>query len=295
MSTKLQWMSLSWSLVLTMLAFGQPPKESYGDSDPNEAHTIILSPGRSKPLQFLYAASVRASIDVRPKDLVQTLQIQLRVLQGEGDSVSLGLRGEGEVTDVQGTCIAGWGVRSSGGERYLDLQLAKVRRGEKRNRSHSNEDRCLTRDDRVGAFDTGPVPGSRFPSRDSLFKRGFRKVVQAAGFAPIVSKGRIDRLQTTTGGKLVLSVDRQSALPPDIDMEDVTLVGQLHPSGKSIAFEWRGIAQVRSAGAKIHGYRDKWLLANFRTVQIIVWLWFPTAAVLCTSFNFPKRDASLSR
>ncbi len=126
MSTKLQWMSLSWSLLLSMLAFGQPPKESSGPIDPNEAHTIILSPGRSKPLQFLYAAKVRSSIDVRPRDLVQTLQIQLRVLQGEGDSVSLGLSGAGEVTEVQGTCVAGWGVRNSGAQRYLDLQLTKV-------------------------------------------------------------------------------------------------------------------------------------------------------------------------
>ena len=93
------------------------------DLQAQEAHTIILSPGRTKPPAFLYAASTRAEIRVGVKEIEQSIQLQLRIVQGQGETVSLGLGGPGDVIDVRGESIASWAVRTADSQRYLDLQL----------------------------------------------------------------------------------------------------------------------------------------------------------------------------
>ena len=52
------------------------------------------------------------------------------------------------------------------------------------------------------------------------------KVIAADGFAPLVTGKQMDRLQTATGGRLELQLDRSSALPPPVELLDTTLVGE---------------------------------------------------------------------
>ena len=77
------------------------------------------------------------------------------------------------------------------------------------------------------------------------------KIVAIEGFSPLVAGKSMDRLQSSTGGRLELQLDRSSALPPAVELQAATLVGELHPSGKSISFQWRATANVTVAGTRL--------------------------------------------
>jgi hypothetical protein len=101
----------------------------------DDARTIIINPSRTKPLAFLYAASARSVVHVGTKEIVQSINLKIRILQGEsnrGDAISLGLGGKGEVIGVEGDTIASWAVRTTGTSRFLDLQRAEDTQREKR-------------------------------------------------------------------------------------------------------------------------------------------------------------------
>ena len=128
MFTPLKTHSIAWilaSLCITCFGIGQDSNalQTQETQAAQEAHTIILSPGRTKPPAFLYAASARAEIRVGVNAIEQSIQLQIRIVQGQGDSVSFGLGGVGDVIDVEGESIASWAVRTADARRYLDLQL----------------------------------------------------------------------------------------------------------------------------------------------------------------------------
>jgi len=199
-----------------------------------EAHTIILSPGRTKPPAFLYAASARAEIRVGVKEIEQSIQLQLRIVQGQGETVSLGLVGVGDVTDVQGDSIASWAVRTVDSKRYLDLQLKpadvdKSDGGKTADKTATIHIRSkhLELPARVELAHLIPGKALGFDSQVQIqYLSGVSgKIAVADGFAPLISIKPIDRLQTTTGGRLELHLDRNSALPPAVELLDTRLGG----------------------------------------------------------------------
>ena len=257
--------SFAWILAsLCMTCFGQGPDSNALQTQENqaaqEAHTIILSPGRTKPPAFLYAASARAEIRVGVKEIEQSIQLKLRIVQGQGETVSLGLGGPGDVIDVQGESIASWAVRTADSQRYLDLQLkpAEVDKGEVGRAAVKAttiriRSKHLELPARVELAHLMPGKALGFDSQIQIQYVGgvAGKIVAADGFAPIVSSKPIDRLQTATGGRLELQLDRNSALPPAVELLDATLFGQLHASSKSVSFELRGTATVSVAGTRL--------------------------------------------
>ncbi len=224
-----------------------------------EAHTIILSPGRTKPPTFLYAASAKTEVRVGVKEIDQSIQLQLRIVQGyihKGETVSLGLGGVGDVIDVQGESIASWAVRTVDSRRFLDLQL-KPTDGDKADGAQTAIIRIRSKHTALPAnvelAHLMPGKALGFDSQIEIQYVGgvAGRVVAADGFAPLVSGKLIDRLQTATGGRLELRLDLNSALPPAVELLETTLVGELHPSGKSVSFELRGTANVSVAGTRL--------------------------------------------
>jgi hypothetical protein len=252
---------------LNLNCFGQDPDSNAVPTQ--ETHTIILSPGTAKPLAFLYAAIARAEVRVGAKEIDQTIQLQIRTIQGgdrRGETVRLGLGGEGEVFDVQGEAIASWAVRTAGTKRFLDLQFKP---------SGTESVEGIQVDDDKGASERTAIirirsevselptqldiahlmPGKAlgFDSQIEIQYAGgvAGRIVTAEGFAPLASRDRIDRLQTAIGGRLKLQLDRSSTLPPAVELLDMTIVGEVHPNGKSIGFQLRGIANVHVAGTRL--------------------------------------------
>ena len=239
----------------------------------DDARTIIINPSRTKPLAFLYAASARSVVRVGTKEIEQSINLKIRILQGEsnrGDTISLGLGGKGEVIGVEGETIASWAVRTTGTSRFLDLQLRKIP-------NEKNAADTQTLDNNLDDKATEMVATIRIRSRHTSlpanvelahfmpgkalgldsqleiqYEKGIAgKIVVADGFAPLVSSKRVDRLQSATGGRLELRLDRDSTMPPAVEMLGTSLVGNLHASGKSINFELRGTANVTIAGTRL--------------------------------------------
>jgi hypothetical protein len=239
----------------------------------DEARTIIINPSRTKPLAFLYAASSRSVVRVWMKEIEQSINLKIRIVQGEsyrGETVSLGLGGMGDVIDVKGETIASWAVRTTGTSRFLDLQLRKGDVNKPSDDKPSNDDNLkndstelvatiLIRSRHAALPATVDLahlmPGKALGLDSQLeiqYEKGIAgKIIVADGFAPLVSSKSVDRLQSATGGQLKLRLDRDSTLPPAIEMLGTTLVGDLHATGKSINFELRGTANVTVAGTRL--------------------------------------------
>ncbi len=265
---------VAWlTACLCLNCFGQSIESTSAQSQEvqtaREAHTIILSPGHAKPLAFLYAASARAEVRVGVKEIEQSIKLQLRIVQGDvnrRETVSLGLAGVGDVIDVQGESIASWAVRTAESQRFLDLQLkpssADKVVGEKANAGKTDGDQTVTiriRSEhavlptKVELAHLMPGKALGFDSQIEIqyIDGAAGKMVAADGFAPLVSGKQIDRLQTATGGRLEIQLNRNSALPPAVELLDTTLLGELHPSGKSVSFQLRGTANVSVAGTRL--------------------------------------------
>ncbi len=269
-------------LMLCLTCLGQSTDSNTSQTqDPQsaqESQTIILKTGQSKPPAFLYAATARAEIRVGVKDIDQSIKLQLRIVQGEairGETVSLGLGGTGEVIDVQADSIASWSVRTTGSQRFLDLQFKPIAKNK------ADGDKGEPSDNGKPASDSTAIirirsqhselptkvklahllPGKAlgFDSQIELqYEKGVSgKIITAEGFAPLQSSNRIDRLQTSTGGRLELQLSRDSALAPAIELLDTNLSGELHQTGKSVSFQLRGNAKVTVAGTRLRALSGK--------------------------------------
>ncbi|HWF20132.1 MAG TPA: hypothetical protein VG754_12755, partial [Verrucomicrobiae bacterium] len=74
--------------------------------------------------KLFYAAESLAQITVRPGLMRQTALLDFKVMQGELSQVALVLRGDGEVTRVQGDQVLAWNVEpAQNGERRLVVRL----------------------------------------------------------------------------------------------------------------------------------------------------------------------------
>lgn len=218
---------------------------------PEGSSTIIVTPGKTVEPAFLYSASANASVQMTATNLSQSIELKIRVLQGKPNLVSLGLIGPGEIKEVTGEFIESWSVRSKAGERYIELQLKPDQT------EYLATLKLVTAVDSIPAdvevLHLGPGKALGFDSRIQLdYVAGlFGKTTLAEGFAPLLSEDRKIRFQTSTGGKLSLKVNRQSALPPPVDLVNTQLTGTRHPNGKSVSFRLTGTAIVSEAGAKI--------------------------------------------
>ena len=243
-----------------------------------ESQTIILKTGQSKPPAFLYASTARAEIRVGAKQIDQTIKLQLRIVQGDvntGETVRLGLGGSGEVIDVQGDSIASWSVRNAGSQRFLDLELKPIDKnkadadtGAKNVDGKPASDNTVTIRIRSQHSELPAkvelahlLPGKAlgFDSQLELqYEKGISgRIITAEGFAPLLSGNRSDRLQSSTGGRLELQLNRDSGLAPAIELLDTNLTGELHPTGKSVSFQLRGKANVALGGTRLRALSGK--------------------------------------
>lgn len=218
---------------------------------PDGSSTIIVTPGKTTEPAFLYSANSNALIQVSPTALEQTVELKIRVLQGKPGTVSIGLVGVGDVKEVMGEFIESWSVRSKGGERFIELQLKPDQTDYVATLKLSTPIVSIPGDVDVLHLSPGKVLG--FDSRIQVdYAPGLvGKAVVAEGFAPLMSDDLKVRFQSSTGGKLVLKINRQSALPPAVELINSQLVGTRHANGKSISFRLTGTAVVTEANARL--------------------------------------------
>ena len=78
------------------------------------------------PAPLFFSASVDEGVALGLREVTAELRLKLHVLQGRPDVLTIGLSGDGEVTDVSGAGLRDWSVRQAagepGGRRLLDLR-----------------------------------------------------------------------------------------------------------------------------------------------------------------------------
>lgn len=186
---------------------------------------------------FLHAVNAKADVQVTATSIDQNVKLTIRVVQGKPDTVTLGFNGTGEVVSVAGDRIESWSVRSKGDEKYLDLKLntaGEQPAGEELQvqavvQVRSKYDGPPT-ELRLTHFAPGKAIGfdSRIQIRYSPELSG--SVAQADGFVPLADEARSPQFQTSTGGQLVLRLDRSSIAPAPVELVDASLNGELAAS-----------------------------------------------------------------
>jgi len=212
---------------------------------------IVEAHGQLPKPPVFYTASANATAQVGPERIEQTVQLTIKVIQGDAKTLSFGLNGEGEVTEVQDTNLQSWSIRQAGSGRFLDLQLkenvtdlkpvVKIR-SPKLKLPVAMDLTHLTPGESVGfssAVNINYAPGVE------------GTVTAATGFAPLDAGDEKNRFQTATGGQIKLSLTRDGASPAPVELIDTTLKGDVHSDGKSISFQLRSTAHVTEANAEI--------------------------------------------
>ncbi|MCA9217663.1 MAG: hypothetical protein KDB27_31555 [Planctomycetales bacterium] len=212
---------------------------------------IVEAHGQLPKPPVFHNARAHATAAVGPERIVQTVQLTIKVVQGEAETLSFGLNGDGQVVKVEHDNIKSWAVRQSGNQRFLDLHLkdnvtelaptitiqsAKYELPATINLTH------LTPGEAVGFDSTLEInfgPGTE------------GSVVEADGFAPLRKQNGTERFQTSTGGQLTISVNRDGASPAPVELVGTALEGELHPNGKSIQFVLRTTARVTEGDSEI--------------------------------------------
>ncbi|MCG8651814.1 MAG: hypothetical protein MI861_18385, partial [Pirellulales bacterium] len=212
---------------------------------------IIQTQGPPPKPPVFYTANANASVQIRPQSIEQTIQLAVNVIQGEAKTLSFGLSGEGNVTELQAPNILSWAIRQVGSERFIDLHLKEG--------ATELKPVIKIRSDLAKlplVVDLAHLTPGKSVGFDSIVNIEYAEGVEgtvtvATGFAPLLADRRTNRFQSSTGGRITLSLSRDGASPGPVELIDSTLSGELHPNGKSVTFQFRSTAQVTEADAEI--------------------------------------------
>ncbi len=222
------------------------------------AATIVLSPARPAAPAFLYAVSAKAHAQVNASSIDQNIELMIRVVQGKPGTVSLGLKGAAEVLSVTGELIESWSVRSKGEEKFIDLQLkpaAEPPAGEdlktQANIQLRSKFESLPSELLLAHLATGKAIGFESRLQIQYAPEISGRVILADGFVPLAAEAQTMQFQTSTGGQLILRLDRSSTAPAPIELFDAALEGELSADRKSIVFHLTGKARVSKTGSRL--------------------------------------------
>ncbi|MDB4477534.1 hypothetical protein N9018_04925, partial [Rhodopirellula sp.] len=207
--------------------------------------TILLeSRTPPPPPPVFFSAQVVAHATIGSEFVDQTVELTIKVVQGEPEILSFGLNGPGQVLGVAGEGIASWSVRQTGKERFLDLQL---------NEGVSDPKPVIKMRSpqyRLPAVVTfthlGPGDSVGFDSKVSFaYGAGVTgNLTTVNGFVPLSGRENGGSFQTSSGGKIELSLARDSASPEPIELVNTTLSGAVSDDGQSALFQLETTARV---------------------------------------------------
>ncbi len=250
--TPLRWLSaLGFLLLMSPHGVTQEKREPAAFSGDGTAAIVIQTQSPVPEPPLFYAASASAKVKVEAERIEQTIELTIKIVQGDAKTLSFGLTGNGEVISVQDENLVSWAVRQEGDKRFLDLHLKEdatdpkpvvVIRSPEQQLPAEVQLTHLTAGDSI-AFDS-VISIEYAPEIDAV-------VTAASGFAPLESGDRVSRFQTTTGGTITLSLSRGGAAPAPIELSDTTFSGELSSNSDSIRFQFRSTARVSQDDAEI--------------------------------------------
>ncbi|MFO0977902.1 MAG: hypothetical protein U0996_15970 [Planctomycetaceae bacterium] len=219
---------------------------------------VVEAHGQLPKPPVFFTASGNAMAQIGTEHIDQTIDLTLKVVQGDATTLSLGLAGSDTVTAVVGEQLKSWSVRQEGATRFLDLNVnpktteLKVQVKVRSRRLDLKNPEVIE----LTHLTPGNAVGFSFSVALQYSPGAEGTVIEANGFAPVsealaATSGKPSRFQSTTGGVLKLSVNRSGATPAAVELTETSLTGAVHANGNSVAFQYRGKATVTVDNAEI--------------------------------------------
>ncbi|MGB7329236.1 MAG: hypothetical protein WBD31_30420 [Rubripirellula sp.] len=222
-------------------------------NDDGTGKIIVEARGTLPEPPVFFTASAKASAVVSRDEIDQVVELKVKVIQGRATTISLGLRGDGEVVGVEGDEkeLRSWSVRRAGDLRFLDLHVT-----DGVTKINAEVVIQLKQLQLPAAIELAHLAAGDAVGFDSIVAINFAtgvagSVTKAEGFSPLDSAERTVRFQTATGGALALSIHRDEASPSPVELVGTTLKGNVDANGKSIQFQLRGTARVSEPDVEI--------------------------------------------
>lgn len=241
-----------------LIAQETAPVEPAVNADASGRIVIDTRGERSKPPTF-HSIRAESTATIQRDRVVTEAVVEVTRLQGEGATCRIGLRGSDRVVAVTGETVASWAVRQEGdGSRILEVAMKTPEAETHRFRVRLESDPfpSIPSSIELTHFAAGGKETASFHSVVTLAFAGgtIGRVVAAEGFLPVGDPDENTtafRHQTTSGGKLVVQVNRSGLAPESVALENATLTGTLGASGKTVGFVLRGTVRVNEAGAPL--------------------------------------------
>ncbi|MBW8781884.1 MAG: hypothetical protein JF599_08355 [Verrucomicrobia bacterium] len=215
---------------------------------------VVEATGVPPPAPLFFSATAEQQVLVGAAEITSEVKLAVRVLQGSGEVLTLGLSGEGEVVGVTGTGLRDWAVRQgtgeSAGKRFLDLR--PTLNGGVAPRSFDLVVRTHLRNPAVpGAtslllITAGDATGFSSRVRLQPAETVELRVTQAVG---AVAVGGLDFMMQGEG-RLEVTLAHRGAGYRDVELKAVRLTGAVNEAAGCVDFHFQAEARVEEAGAR---------------------------------------------
>ncbi len=211
---------------------------------------IILVPEKSeKPAPLFFSAAAEITATASTTETTSTQKITYTIVQGVPETLSLSLKGSGEVISLTGKNLRDWSVRvSEDGSRFLDVRPLIP---DRKNPPKTFTVTLITREKTEGKsalLIPGP-PSTGFSASISLSPTPGTelRVTEATGLSPIES-GTTRRYLATTASSLKFSATPTGTASRGLELLDTSLTGKVSQDSQSITFTLTATGRANGGG-----------------------------------------------
>jgi hypothetical protein len=206
---------------------------------------------KEAPLFFSASAEVKAVAGL--ENLTSEQKIRYRVVQGKAETLTLGLTGAGEVTEVTGAGLKDWSVRvGENGSRFLDVRPAMVDGGFPAELEVMVRTRLKLEKDQATLL--LPAPGGSTGFSLAVELQGARgvdlRVTAADGLVPVEDSNKL-RFVGAGEANLGLRISPAGAAARGLELTTATISGRAAADGSSVSFRLMGTARSEGPGSTV--------------------------------------------
>ncbi len=257
------------TLLAALLPLAHPLHAAAVDAD--SARITVEASGLRPAVPVFFSAYADQTVTVAPDSITGEIALRLRIVQGQPETLCLGLSGEGEIVSVSGPGLRDWAVRQGVGDassqRFLDIRLVAPAATDKKSAASATPaslgltvrtriDRpvmpgrvalpLLTVGDAVGFSSRLLVRAA--PSLDLRYAEIAGLVAAAPGSEP--GERRFTHASDASP-RLVVSLARRGAATDDADLVSARLSGVFSTDAAGVAFRLEARALVPREGARV--------------------------------------------
>lgn len=223
---------------------------------------VVEATGVPAPVPLFFSGTADQVLSIGEREITAEARISLRIIQGAGEVITLGLSGDGEVVAVKGGGLRDWAVRQGTGEasasRFLDLRPVLTEGQAPRLLdlvvTMRKREPAVPGNFMVPLVTTGEAVG--FESRvrlqpdatvDARLSKAEGVIIVGAPRSPSEARNFVAR----GDARIEVVLARRGAAPAPAELTAVQLTGVVNEAAGSVDFRMQGQALVEYAGARV--------------------------------------------